>query len=176
MSILRSPTLPNCSLPPTIDGIGVRSDDPFDVVRDLAVPVPVTIIAEMLGVPGERVDDFKRWSDLVIEFTTGSGRRNQFSPRFADSFVELLAYVKGLTKLEVLNLDNQATDSVLAHLRELRNLRSLSLNWCKAVTDDGLEHLEGLTNLRTLSLGSTQVTDEGVKRLQQALPDCEIKH
>src|SRR5262245_30091920 len=40
----------------------VRSGD-FDVVRDLAIPLPVTLIAEMLGIEPERRHDFKRWSD-----------------------------------------------------------------------------------------------------------------
>ena len=61
-----------------------------------------------------------------------------------------LEYVKGLTKLEYLDIfDSQ-------------------------VTDAGLEHLNGLTELKELMLLDTQVTDEGVKKLQQALPNCEI--
>ena len=35
-------------------------------------------------------------------------------------------------------------------------------------------HLKGLTNLRKLVLYSTLVTDEGVKKLRQALPNCVI--
>jgi cytochrome P450 len=43
----------------------------FDLTRDLAVPLPVTVIAELLGVEPERREDFKRWSDAFIG--TGSG-------------------------------------------------------------------------------------------------------
>jgi hypothetical protein len=35
-------------------------------------------------------------------------------------------------------------------------------------------HLMKLTNLKSLNLRKTQVTDAGVKRLQQALPKCVI--
>jgi hypothetical protein len=35
-------------------------------------------------------------------------------------------------------------------------------------------HLEGLTRLELLLLNRSQVTDEGVKKLQQALPNCQI--
>jgi cytochrome P450 len=36
-----------------------------DLVRDLAMPFPVTVIAELLGVPTERRGDFRRWSDAM---------------------------------------------------------------------------------------------------------------
>ena len=37
-----------------------------DMVKDLAIPLPVTIIAELLGVDPERRDDFKRWSNAFV--------------------------------------------------------------------------------------------------------------
>ena len=33
-----------------------------------------------------------------------------------------------------------------------------------------------MTKLLTLDLGHVQVTDEGVRKLQEALPNCEIIH
>jgi cytochrome P450 len=53
----------------------LRRGEQFDVVADLAVPVPVTIIAELLGVPAERHRDFKRWSDNAIAMTTAPDRQ-----------------------------------------------------------------------------------------------------
>jgi cytochrome P450 len=38
----------------------------MELIADLAIPLPVTVIAEMLGVEPERREDFKRWSDLVV--------------------------------------------------------------------------------------------------------------
>ena len=35
----------------------------LDVIRDLAYPLPVTVIAEILGVPPDHRSSFKRWSD-----------------------------------------------------------------------------------------------------------------
>jgi cytochrome P450 len=37
-----------------------------DLVRDLASPLPTMVIAEMMGIPSERRDDFKRWSDNLV--------------------------------------------------------------------------------------------------------------
>jgi cytochrome P450 len=38
----------------------------MDFVQDFAFPLPAAVIAELLGVPLERRDDFKRWSDDVV--------------------------------------------------------------------------------------------------------------
>ena len=45
--------------------------DEFDFVSQYAVPLPVTVIAEILGVDRERLGDFKRWSDVLIAGSTG---------------------------------------------------------------------------------------------------------
>ncbi len=39
----------------------------FDLVRDFTVPLPVTVIAELLDIGRERHDDFKHWSDCLIK-------------------------------------------------------------------------------------------------------------
>jgi cytochrome P450 len=52
----------------------LRGADRFDLVEDLAIPLPVRMIAEVLGVEPERRADFKRWSDQIVSSMTGSGR------------------------------------------------------------------------------------------------------
>jgi len=42
----------------------------FDLVADFAIPLPVRIIASILGIPGERYETFKRWSDTLMELTS----------------------------------------------------------------------------------------------------------
>jgi cytochrome P450 len=37
-----------------------------DLVADLAVPLPVAVIAEIMGIEPERHDDFKRWSSAAV--------------------------------------------------------------------------------------------------------------
>jgi cytochrome P450 len=39
----------------------------FDAIADLATPLPVMVIAEMLGVPRADYARFKHWSDTIIE-------------------------------------------------------------------------------------------------------------
>jgi len=80
-----------------------------------------------------------------------------------------------LAKLRSIELDRtQITDAGIEYLEGLReSLRSLSL--CHTnLTDEAIVHLEKLTNLGGIDLFGTQLTEEGVKRLQHALPDCFI--
>ena len=85
-----------------------------------------------------------------------------------------LVHLKGMTNLQRLDLtDTKVTDAGLVHLKGLTKLQYLDLEGTK-VTDAGLVHLKGLTNLQTLILTDTKATDAGVKKLQAALPKCDI--
>ena len=53
----------------------LRPGTHFDLIERVAVPLPVTIIAEMLGVEPERRRDFKRWSDVIIAVSSGPPSR-----------------------------------------------------------------------------------------------------
>jgi cytochrome P450 len=55
----------------------------IDVIRDLAYPLPVTVIAELLGVPAELRADFKRWSDALVSDNFNEGEEAQ-SALFAE--------------------------------------------------------------------------------------------
>lgn len=39
----------------------------FDLIRDFAYPLPVIVIADILGVPYQDMDKFKAWSDVLVE-------------------------------------------------------------------------------------------------------------
>jgi cytochrome P450 len=47
-----------------VDAIVERGET--ELIADLAMPLPVTIIAEMLGVDPAHKEDFKRWSDWIV--------------------------------------------------------------------------------------------------------------
>lgn len=65
----------------------LAADRPADLVRDLASPLPATIIAEMLGVPAARQDDFKRWSDELVDgLLTGGSRTKMIRSAIAISW------------------------------------------------------------------------------------------
>ncbi len=73
---------------------GFERRERFDLVEELAIPLPVTIIAEMLGIEPERRADFKRWSDAIISNATGPDRATPYSADFRDALIGLIRYVK----------------------------------------------------------------------------------
>jgi cytochrome P450 PksS len=44
----------------------------MDLIRDFALPLPMTIITEILGVPAKDHDKFHRWSKAVVSLTSPS--------------------------------------------------------------------------------------------------------
>ena len=69
--------------------------DKFDLIESFAFPMPVTVIAEMLGVPAQDMDRFKHWSNdvsLTIEPTLSDDQMRRVE-RSAD---ELFEFFEGI--------------------------------------------------------------------------------
>jgi cytochrome P450 len=77
---------------------GRRNDPEFDLVQTLAIPLPVTVIAELLGIESERRRDFKRWSDQVIALGTNTGPDRQIDPAFIDTLGEMSLYLRPIIR------------------------------------------------------------------------------
>lgn len=65
-----------------------------DLVRDLAVPLPVRMIAKMLGVPSERMEDFRRWSEALV----GSLAAEVDIEAVGDDLAEMFAFFGEVTE------------------------------------------------------------------------------
>jgi cytochrome P450 len=76
--------------------LGERRD--IDLMKEVAIPLPVTVIAEMLGVEPERGADFKRWSDAVIQGGTGSGIADLSRSGLFAAMGELRRYLRPLVR------------------------------------------------------------------------------
>jgi len=44
----------------------LEDENRFDFVDEFAIPLPVIVIAELLGIPADRRDQFKAWSDALV--------------------------------------------------------------------------------------------------------------
>jgi cytochrome P450 len=68
-------------------------DGEFDLVSALSIPLPVTVIAEMLGVPPERQPEFRRWSNAFVGLL-----ENPPTPELTSCAQELITYFRGLAE------------------------------------------------------------------------------
>lgn len=66
-------------------------DGEFDLVQALSVPLPVAVIAEILGVDAKHQDDFRRWSDATV----GLMDRDP-EPEMLQASLELIGYFRGI--------------------------------------------------------------------------------
>jgi cytochrome P450 len=76
---------------------GLEGKHELDLVGEFNVPLPVTVIAELLGVEPERRHDFKRWSDFAVAGATG-GAGSLRPVAVLRSLAELNGYVLGVVE------------------------------------------------------------------------------
>ncbi len=74
----------------------VRDSGRMDLIRDLAYPLPVIVIAEMLGIPPQERDQFKRWSDEIAATLGGPFTPPEVLERARKSANELADYFRGV--------------------------------------------------------------------------------
>lgn len=77
----------------------VTTNQPIDLVDTLAAPVPLAVMAELLGVDGSDVGQLRRWSDATIESADGS------SGDTATLMGELLGFLTDCVRTSAANPD-----------------------------------------------------------------------
>jgi cytochrome P450 len=70
------------------------ADGGLDVVRDFAEPLPILVIAELLGLPAEDRASLKRWSDELAVMLDGSIAMQHIG-RAVQSAVAVIDYLRG---------------------------------------------------------------------------------
>src|SRR5262245_24711513 len=76
----------------SIDAVAARGE--CDFVKDIAVPLPLKLIAEMIGIRREDYDRFHHWSDTMI---AGDGTSDpEVLQRAGLAFVEYSTYVRAI--------------------------------------------------------------------------------
>jgi len=75
---------------------GVQDKGRMDVIWDVGYPLPVIVIAELLGVPSERRDTFKRWSDDIVATLGGPLVPPEVQERGRQSAQEMAQYFRSV--------------------------------------------------------------------------------
>jgi erythromycin 12 hydroxylase len=68
-------------------------DDQFDLVDALAFPLPVTVIAEMLGLPASDHDTFRGWADRLFSMQVDDPTDPELGPRVAAAMADIREYL-----------------------------------------------------------------------------------
>ncbi len=101
-----------------VDTILAGEDDVFDLHDDLAFPLPVMIIAGMLGVPAEDLDRFKHWSDIQVA-AMGAEDPSQYADEQAAFFAYMLNHLQ--TRRASLAEGRQVPDDMLTLIADARD-------------------------------------------------------
>lgn len=73
----------------------LNSQGYFDILADFAEPLPVLVIADLLGVPREMANDLRRWSqDIVKMYEFGRTRDQEIQAQLSGS--EFVSYISNL--------------------------------------------------------------------------------
>ncbi|SFS61828.1 cytochrome P450 [Paenibacillus sp. BC26] len=75
----------------------MAEEDQPDLIQSFAFPLPVIVIAEMLGVPPEDREMFKEWSHTFARILEGGGDQTpEFAEQSVRAAVEITAYFRSL--------------------------------------------------------------------------------
>lgn len=136
----------------------------FELVEDLAIPLPVTVIAHVLGVDPEYRRDFKRWSDDVVNFTAGNAPA-EAREKLRESWGEFRSYFSDMMEARL----HQPQDDVVTVLAQAQeegdSLTVLEfLNFCQLLLVAGNETT---THLISNGMLAFNAFPEEAKRLRR---------
>ncbi len=139
----------------------------FELVDDLAIPLPVTVISFILGVEPEYRHDFKRWSDDVVEFSAGTAHGFP-REKLRESWNEFRAYFSEMMERRLRSPQDDVV-TLLAHADdEGDSLTVLEfLNFCQLLLVAGNETT---TNLISNGIVAFHAFPEEERKLRQC-PD-----
>ena len=94
-----------------LDDVGDRGH--FDLMREFAYPLPIIVIAEMLGVPPKDRDQFNDWSNIVSLVVDPLLQPEQIE-RVQQTVEELIAYFEEMAEARRANPQNDLISTLVA--------------------------------------------------------------
>ena len=92
-----------------LDAVEERGE--MDLIDDYAFPLPITVIAELLGVPAEDRDKFREWSDAAV---SGNATQEYLEEILLPRMQAFVAYLRAMFQEK---RDNPGDDLISALLR-----------------------------------------------------------
>ncbi|MFL2503910.1 MAG: cytochrome P450 [Candidatus Azotimanducaceae bacterium] len=130
----------------------LSGDSTFDLHDEIAFPLPVTIIAGMLGVPSSDLEKFKRWSDIQVEIM-GSGDLDKYKEEQIEFQNYMLKHLRG-RKLELAKEGREGKQDLLNLIASARNEQ-----------DEAIPEGDALSMLNQLLVGGNETTTSLITNL-----------
>jgi cytochrome P450 len=81
----------------------------MDLITEFALPLPVAVISQMLGIPKREQDKFHRWSNTIV-----SSQSSKFGALKAiPSVISFLRYIRQLVRLRQVHPENDLTTAMI---------------------------------------------------------------
>ena len=90
----------------------VHNQDSFDLIEDLAKPLPAIVIAKMMGLPNEDLDQFQAWSEDLLVGVGGIGTSKEDIKKSGDAYEALIRYFEKI----ILSRKNSPGDDFIGKL------------------------------------------------------------
>jgi len=102
----------------------------------------------------------------------GDGSIEISGVQFTSQHMGWVLELKALTRVSLVKCG--INDAALAQLKGLERLSFLDVTGNKEITDAGVEHFSDMKALGALTAVETGITEAGVEKLKEALPNCMV--
>jgi cytochrome P450 len=144
----------------------------MDVIHDLATPLPVIVIAEMLGIPSADRARFKVWSDFAVQ-TANFGSEIQYDKFMSPTMMEMGAYfLEMIGKREQLPGDDLISGLLAAEIDGERLNQIELLGFCILLLVAGNETTTNLIGNAMLCFAEQPEQWEVLRRQPDLLPQA----
>jgi pimeloyl-[acyl-carrier protein] synthase len=103
-----------------LDAVQARGE--MDAIHDLAHPLPILVISQMLGLPAEERGRFKQWSDDLFAILGSVPHAPESMERASQSLAELTDYLTTLSQLRRLQPQNDLISALVGVVEEGQRL------------------------------------------------------
>jgi len=90
----------------------IHNKDSFDLIEDLAKPLPAIVIAKMMGLPNEDLNQFQAWSEDLLVGVGGIGTSREDIKKSGDAYEALINYFEKI----ILSRKNSPGDDFIGKL------------------------------------------------------------
>ena len=148
---------------------GIASLGTADLIQELAYPLPVIVISELMGVPADDRDRFKHWSDVVVSQTrSGAVNEDQHLTN-----VEMTGYFLDLIEQRRSRPGNDLISNLLAAEIDGQKLSVAELlGFCSLLLVAGNETTTNLIGNAVLCFTEVPGTTERLRQEPSLLPQA----